>query len=290
MARVRQMDRNVRLDAARTRAEHGHAIGHEDGFIDIVGHEHHRLALGLPDAQQQFLHQNPGLVVQRTEGLVHEQDLGIVGQRTRDRRALLHAARQLLGVVILEPAQAHLGNEVVAALFLNGFAHAFLAQSEADVLRHGQPGEQGVALKHHAAVGAGLLHQFPVQQHLPRRREIQTRNNAQHRRFAAAGGPENGHEIVLPDLEIHRQQRLGADAFVAGEGARNALNGQLVHHRELHSNMRRLTVLKMKSDTRPMSPMMMMPKMICPVLSSAWLSVIMCPIPEDEPISSATIT
>ena len=34
----------------------------------------------------------------------------------------------------------------------------------------------------------------------------------------------------------------------------------------------------------------MIPKMICPVLSSAWLSVIMWPMPDDEPISSATIT
>src|SRR5437764_512796 len=33
-----------------------------------------------------------------------------------------------------------------------------------------------------------------------------------------------------------------------------------------------------------------MPKMICPVSSSAWLSVIMCPIPLDAPISSATMT
>ena len=39
-----------------------------------------------------------------------------------------------------------------------------------------------------------------------------------------------------------------------------------------------------------MMPMTMMPKMIWPVASSAWLSVIMWPMPEDEPISSATIT
>jgi hypothetical protein len=41
---------------------------------------------------------------------------------------------------------------------------------------------------------------------------------------------------------------------------------------------------------RPITPMTMMPKMIWPVLSSAWLSVIMCPMPLEAPISSATIT
>ena len=48
--------------------------------------------------------------------------------------------------------------------------------------------------------------------------------------------------------------------------------------------------LNRKSETRPITPITMMPKMICPVLSSAWLSVIMWPMPDDAPMSSATIT
>jgi len=39
-----------------------------------------------------------------------------------------------------------------------------------------------------------------------------------------------------------------------------------------------------------MIPITMMPKMIWRLLRSAWLSVIMCPMPLDAPISSATIT
>ena len=39
-----------------------------------------------------------------------------------------------------------------------------------------------------------------------------------------------------------------------------------------------------------MTPITTMPKMICPVFSSAWLSMIMWPMPEDAPISSATMT
>ena len=60
-------------------------------------------------------------------------------------------------------------------------------------------------------------------------------------------------------------------------------------HSEAQANRRRLRSLKAKSDTRPMTPMTMMPKMICPVLSSAWLSTIMWPMPLDEPMSSATM-
>ena len=53
---------------------------------------------------------------------------------------------------------------------------------------------------------------------------------------------------------------------------------------------RRLTHLKPRSLTSPIRPMTMMPKMIWSVASSAWLSVIMWPMPLDAPISSATIT
>jgi hypothetical protein len=48
--------------------------------------------------------------------------------------------------------------------------------------------------------------------------------------------------------------------------------------------------LKARSLTRPMRPMTMMPKMIWSVASSAWLSVIMWPMPLLAPISSATMT
>ena len=54
-----------------------------------------------------------------------------------------------------EAAQADLGDEEIAALFLHRLANTALAQAEADVLLHREPREQRVALEHHAAVGAG---------------------------------------------------------------------------------------------------------------------------------------
>ena len=53
---------------------------------------------------------------------------------------------------------------------------------------------------------------------------------------------------------------------------------------------RRLAHLKSRSLARPIRPMTMMPKMIWSVASSAWLSVIMWPMPVEAPISSATMT
>ena len=74
-------------------------------------HEQHRLALLLPDAEQQLLHQRARLVVERAERLVEQQDLRVVGERARHRDALLHAARELLREVALEAGQPDLGDE-----------------------------------------------------------------------------------------------------------------------------------------------------------------------------------
>ena len=56
--------------------------------------------------QQLFLHHLARHRVERGERLVHQQDFGVGGEQARDRDALLHAARQLGRIVVLESAQA----------------------------------------------------------------------------------------------------------------------------------------------------------------------------------------
>src|SRR5690606_26460383 len=176
------------------------------------------------------------------------------------------------------------------AFLLVGRAHAALAQAKADVLFDGQPGKQRIALEDHAAVGTGALDRAPVEQHLALGRIVQPRHDAQERGLSTARWPEDGDEVVLFHIEIDGQKRLGRLALLAGEDPRDTLDRQLVHQMLLHAKRRRLAALNAKSEIRPMMPMMMMPKMICPVLSSAWLLTIMWPMPDEAPISSATMT
>src|SRR6185503_17434698 len=144
--------------------------------------------------------------------------------------------------------------------------------------------------KHHAAVGARTRHRGAVEQHAAGGGAIETGNDAQQRRLPATRWSQDGDEVVVGDAERDRFEgpsrcRAGA----SGKYAADVLDAELAHAK-LHGNSQRLAALNRKSDTRPIRPMMMMPKMICPVLSSAWLSVIMWPMPDDEPISSATMT
>ena len=134
MARMRQVDGDIRLDAAGPRRHHDDARGHEDRLLDVVGDEQHRLLAPLPDAEQQFLHQPARLVVERAERLVQQQDLGIVGERAGDRGALLHAAGKLLWPMVLEPLEpdeVDIGCDDPAPA---PSGHAAFAQAEGDVL------------------------------------------------------------------------------------------------------------------------------------------------------------
>ena len=119
---------------------------------------------------------------------------------------------------------------------------------------------------------------------------VEPGDQAQQRRLAAARRAEDGDEVVVGDREVRRLERARRRAAThARKDARDVLDHELAHAR-LQGNSRRFPHLNRKSEIKPITPITMMPKMIWPVASSAWLSMIMWPMPEEEPISSATIT
>src|SRR5262245_8610186 len=168
--------------------------------------------------------------------------------------------------------------------------HVLLAQAEGDVVGDRQPREQGIGLEHHAAVGAGLAHRHAVQGDAAGGRPVEPGDEAQQRRLAAARRPEHGDEVVVGDLEADRLERTRQLSTPHAEKhPRDSVDHEPAHAR-LQGNSRWFPHLNRKSEISPITPITMMPKMICPVASSAWLSMIMWPMPEDEPISSATMT
>ena len=275
VARPRQVDLDIGLDAPRPRRHHDAPARQEDRLLDVVGDEEHRLLVVLPDLQEQLLHQPAGLVVERAEGFVQQQDVRIVGERSGNRHALLHATRQLFGKVLAELRQPGLAEVEVDDLLLPRGGHTFAAQAEGDVVGHRQPREQGVGLEHHAPVRPRPHHLAPRHHHPARGRIVQPRDDAQKGGLAAAGGAEDRHEVVALDGEVDRREGDGGlTAALARKGPRDPFDDNVTHAR-LHGNMDLLSALNAKSEMRPIRPMTMMPKMICPVLSSAWLSTIM---------------
>ena len=122
MQRVKFMLQSNFRDVTRTRQRHPpvadnarawsrrhdhHAIGECDRLFEIVSHEQHRLAIGVPQLQQQIAHDLPGLGIQRPEWLVHQQNPGIADQYLREPNALALAARQHVWVAATERRKTH---------------------------------------------------------------------------------------------------------------------------------------------------------------------------------------
>jgi hypothetical protein len=147
---MRQVDRDQGLDSP-ARRHHDDAASDEDRLLDVVRHEQHCLFPGFPDAEQQLLHERARLVIERAERLVQEQDLGLVRERARDGRPLLHSAREHPRVVVLEAGEADPVDVVGGDLVLPRLRHSLLAQA---VVMFCTSHGNNVALEHHAAVGA----------------------------------------------------------------------------------------------------------------------------------------
>ena len=60
----------------------------------------------LHQLQQLLLQNFAGLRVERGERLVHQQDRRVDGERADEADALLHAAGELIGIVLLEAGEA----------------------------------------------------------------------------------------------------------------------------------------------------------------------------------------
>src|SRR5439155_472570 len=110
-----------RLDAARAR-RHDRDPGREDErLLQAVGDEDHGLLRPPPDLEEPLAHEEPRLLVERPEGLVHQDDLRVDRQRAPDRHALPQAARELARVLAGEAREdwrgcGHANRRISAAI------------------------------------------------------------------------------------------------------------------------------------------------------------------------------
>jgi len=142
------------------------------------------------------------------------------------------------------------------------FGYPALAQAKRDILAHGQPREKCIGLEHHAAIRARSRDLASIQNDAAACRPVKPGDDPEQRGFSAARRAEDGNEVVVADAEINRLQRPRRRiALARREAARDLIDPQL-GHANLHGNSQALKALNRKSDTRPIRPMTMMPKMI----------------------------
>src|SRR5260370_14271454 len=126
--------------------------------------------LGAPPQRVQLLlHLLARQRVERAERLVHQQDLGVVDERTNYREALLHAAGELIGVTVAEIPEAN-KTKIVLYLLSPLAAEPTHHRTEAGILHDAHPGKERWLLEDDAAVGARAGDQFASERHAPPRR------------------------------------------------------------------------------------------------------------------------
>ena len=84
------------------RGEHGDAVGQEGGLAQAVGDEDDGLVGPGQQHREVLAEDHPGLLVERAERLVHQQNAGLEAERAGQGRALAHAAGELAGIVLRE--------------------------------------------------------------------------------------------------------------------------------------------------------------------------------------------
>ncbi|MNZ89010.1 hypothetical protein D3C78_1079130 [compost metagenome] len=176
-----------------------------------MGDEHHGLLAVVPHAQQELLHLHAGLAVEGAERFVHQQDLRVVGQRAGDRHALHHAAGELLRIIAGEARQADLVEVVLDDLLALASRQATTLEAELDVVAHVEPGEQRVALEHHAAIRPRPVDALAADVDVALGRLGQPGGEVEQARLAAAGRADDHRELLVRHLEGNLLQR--------GEGA-----------------------------------------------------------------------
>ncbi len=234
------------LHVTRIGAQHHDPVGQIYRFLEIVGDEDDGNVDLAPELQQVRLHQCAGLGIERRERLVHQQDAGPVRQRARDRHALLHAARELVGVGVGEAGQTHDLDPLARLGFGRGRALPAHLEPEHHVLEHGAPGEQGVALEHHAAVRARAVHRLAVEQHLARAGLVEPGQDPHQRGLAAARRADHAQQLAAVGAQpdpLERRDRAG----VALEAPAQRLHVQdhraRIQPREARAHLRRLLLV-----------------------------------------------
>ncbi len=93
LARARQVDGEDPSDRrGGAVGHHHHAVGEQRRLVHVVGHHEHGASRRGDDPHQLVLEVRPRQGIERAEGLVEQQDLGLDRKRAGDTDALLHAA------------------------------------------------------------------------------------------------------------------------------------------------------------------------------------------------------
>ena len=165
----------------------------------------------LLDAFELILHIFPEPHIKGAKGLVQKQNLGLIDQCTGDGHTLLLTAGQAGHLAIVEALETddfqHLRHPSV------NFVLTELGdtQTKGNVVVDIEMREQCVFLEYgvdFAAIRRNVVDPLPIEKYVPRRRLLETSNDAKGGCFAAAAGTQQCEKFTVIDCEINGIENL----------------------------------------------------------------------------------
>ena len=212
----RDVDGELRRHPARPAGEQHDAVGQAGRLPHVVGDEHDRGPGALPDPLELVVEDVAGHGVEGAERLVHEQHVGVLGQRPGHGHPLAHAAGQLVRALVGEAAQLDQLQQLGHPRRPAALRHALEAQGQLDVAVHREPREQRRLLEHEGAAAADVDGAGAG--------GVEPRGQAEQGALAAARGADEADELAGPDAEADPVE--GEDAAAGRPVAlRDAIEG-----------------------------------------------------------------
>jgi hypothetical protein len=205
---IGKLDADLLDDGAGPGAHHQDAVGEGDRLDQIVRDEERGLSLRGEGAREILLQDHPGLRVERRERLVHQQHQGIYGQRAGKRRALAHAAGELVRVVVFERAEMTLGQQGLCLFTPLYGGNPSDLEPELGVLADRAPRQQQILLQHERDLRARPGDALAGDADLSGARQVQPRAHVEQGRLAAAAWPDERDHFALVDRQVHVAHRL----------------------------------------------------------------------------------
>src|SRR5580698_2918257 len=101
-----EVNAGIAVDPPGSGTHNQHAVGQQHGLLDRMRDKDRGNAGARPYLQQFALQLLACQCIERSERFIHQENVGVVGQHTRDRDALFHAARKLTGIALGEAFEA----------------------------------------------------------------------------------------------------------------------------------------------------------------------------------------
>lgn len=210
----RKVDGHVLRHVGRPGSEHEHPVGEEEGLVEVVGHQDHGGPMLSPERFEHLHQVGAREGVHCPERFIQKPGPTPGKEGACECRALAHAAREGVRVVVLESLEAVTDERGAGGPPGLGSAQAGKFGTQGDVVEGRPPRHEGIALRHQGEAAEPRRFGISIEVHVPAVRRSQAGEHVEQRALSAPRRPHQRQELTRCHVEggagQHRQRPVGS--------------------------------------------------------------------------------